>query len=156
MKLYAPNYYSRFTCIADRCRHSCCVGWEIDIDADTMEKYGSLSHPYGKDIRNSIEDGHFRLDKRDRCPHLDESGLCKIICEIGDDCLCDICREHPRFYNYNMRGCFVGLGLSCEEACRIILGSDDYTDFKVIDEINEEDDVTDFDAVAETEKLYKI
>ena len=32
MKIIAPNYYPAFRCIADKCRHSCCIGWEIDID----------------------------------------------------------------------------------------------------------------------------
>ena len=32
-----PNYYDKFKCIANRCKHSCCIGWEIDIDEDTME-----------------------------------------------------------------------------------------------------------------------
>jgi lysine-N-methylase len=36
MKLRAPKYYLDFACIADRCKHSCCIGWEIDVDADTM------------------------------------------------------------------------------------------------------------------------
>ena len=84
MKLYAPDYYCAFSCLADRCRHSCCVGWEIDVDDATMEKYDTLTHPYGENIRKSIEDGHFRLDKRERCPHLDGRGLCRIICELGD------------------------------------------------------------------------
>lgn len=155
MKLYAPKYYRDFSCIADRCRHSCCIGWEIDVDDATMEKYDSITHPYGENIRKSIEDGHFRLADRDRCPHLDENGLCKIICHLGEDCLCDICREHPRFYNYTSRGCFVGLGLSCEEACRIILTSDNYADFEVIGEV-EDDSAENFDAISEIEKLYAI
>lgn len=155
MKLYAPKYYRDFSCIADRCRHSCCIGWEIDVDDATMEKYDSLTHPYGENIRKSIVDGHFRLADRDRCPHLDERGLCRIICELGEDCLCDICREHPRFYNYTSRGCFVGLGLSCEEACRIILTSDKYADFEVIGEV-EDDSAENFDAISEIEKLYAI
>ena len=54
-----PNYYKKFKCIADKCRHSCCVGWEIDIDKDTMRKYSELSHPYGKKIRESIENDTF-------------------------------------------------------------------------------------------------
>ena len=155
MKLYAPKYYRDFSCIADRCRHSCCIGWEIDVDDATMEKYDSITHPYGENIRKSIEDGHFRLADRDRCPHLDERGLCRIICELGEDCLCDICREHPRFYNYTSRGCFVGLGLSCEEACRIILTSDNYADFEVIGEVDG-DSEENFDAISEIEKLYAI
>ena len=43
MKLFAPEYYKDFVCIADRCKHSCCVGWEIDVDKDTLEKY--KKHP---------------------------------------------------------------------------------------------------------------
>ena len=42
IKLFAPEYYNEFKCIADRCTHSCCIGWEIDVDGDTVEKYESL------------------------------------------------------------------------------------------------------------------
>ena len=45
MKLFAPKYYTEFSCIADRCRHSCCIGWEIDIDADTAEKQLKVYNP---------------------------------------------------------------------------------------------------------------
>ena len=65
MKLFAPKYYKSFSCIADRCSHSCCVGWEIDIDRDTLEKYSSLSGEYSDAVRASIDlDGtpHFRLE----------------------------------------------------------------------------------------------
>lgn len=129
MNLYAPLYYQKFTCIADKCRHSCCVGWEIDIDGDTLCKYAALTAPYGKEIRSSVSmEGtpHFKLLPDDRCPHLDEQGLCRIIKALGEGYLCDICREHPRFYNDTPHGREVGLGLSCEEACRIILSAENY------------------------------
>ena len=50
MKLYAPKYYKNFTCIADQCEHSCCIGWEIDIDGKTLKKYESLKSGYGNAI----------------------------------------------------------------------------------------------------------
>ena len=50
MKLYAPKYYERFKCIADKCSHSCCIGWEIDVDADTLKKYKSLNAVNSKSI----------------------------------------------------------------------------------------------------------
>ena len=84
MKLLAPEYYKDFKCIADRCLHSCCVGWEIDVDDGTMEKYESLSEGYGAEILKSIdkeETPHFRLSENDRCPHLDGRGLCRIIAD---------------------------------------------------------------------------
>jgi len=129
MKLLAPGYYKSFACIADRCRHSCCVGWEIDIDDAAMEKYAVLSKGYGKNVIKSIEAGdppHFRLCEDERCPHLNERGLCRIIESLGEEYLCHICREHPRFYNDTPAGREAGLGLCCEEACRIILSSDEY------------------------------
>jgi len=43
MKLSAPKYYGSFKCIADKCQNSCCVGWEIDLDPITLDKYSSLS-----------------------------------------------------------------------------------------------------------------
>ena len=35
MKIFAPDYYRDFKCSAGNCKHSCCIGWEIDIDEDT-------------------------------------------------------------------------------------------------------------------------
>ena len=44
MKLFAPKYYGSFKCIADKCEHSCCIGWEIDIDDTTLKKYRYRSY----------------------------------------------------------------------------------------------------------------
>jgi lysine-N-methylase len=157
MKLRAPKYYLDFACIADRCKHSCCIGWEIDVDADTMAKYSALCGGYGEEMKKSIsgDPPHFALREGDRCPHLDERGLCRIICEFGDGYLCDICREHPRFYNSTARGREAGLGISCEEACRIVLSSDNYTEMIEIGEDGEENDIS-FDSVAERERIFGI
>ena len=160
MKLYAPNYYSRFACIADRCRHSCCVGWEIDIDEDTLEKYSSLNgEGYSKEIKESIEyeqTPHFRLTEGDRCPHLDERGLCKIIKSLGEGYLCNICDAHPRFFNETPRGLEAGLGLSCEEAARIILSSDDYKTIEAVGEAKGNEISADFDPKPFRDRLFAI
>ena len=31
MILRVPSYYKTFQCIADKCEHSCCIGWEIEL-----------------------------------------------------------------------------------------------------------------------------
>ena len=158
MKLYAPKYYKRFQCIADRCEHSCCIGWEIDIDKETMKKYQTLNSGYGSVITDSIStEGtpHFRLGERDRCPHLDERGLCNIITNVGEDYLCDICREHPRFYNYTDVA-EVGIGMSCPEAARIILSSSDDTELEAIGDVDVEADSTPFDGRAARSEIYTI
>ena len=36
MKLRIPSYYEEFSCIADKCKDNCCIGWEIDIDEETI------------------------------------------------------------------------------------------------------------------------
>ncbi len=122
--LFAPAYYSAFRCIADRCKHSCCIDWEICIDEATYEKYKPI-----ESIRTTVEESEdgpcFALTPQGRCPHLTDTGLCRIILTHGEDYLCEICQNHPRFYNdvgYGRRE--VGLGIVCEEACRLILESD--------------------------------
>ncbi len=152
MKLSAPAYYKDFKCIADRCRHSCCIGWEIDIDLGSLEKYR------GTEIEASISEGeapHFVLTDGERCPHLDGRGLCRIITARGEDFLCDICREHPRFYHDTLRGREAGLGMSCEEACRLILSRDDFGEFTELGEADCEP-ASDFDALAPRARIFDI
>lgn len=159
MKLYAPKYYKNFTCIADRCKHSCCVGWEIDIDARSLEKYKSYTDGYGKCVAESIEykeTPHFRLLEGERCPHLDSSGLCKLITQLGEEALCDICREHPRFYSFTRGAALVGLGMSCEEAARIILTSDEYSQFIELSEMDGDECASDFDTFSHINDIYSV
>ena len=158
MKLYTPKYYRNFKCIADKCEHSCCIGWEIDIDADTLKKYQGLNGGYGEVIKSSISldgDPHFKLGAHDRCPHLNERGLCNIILNLGEDHICSICREHPRFYNFTSVA-EVGIGMSCPEAARVILASPDYYVFDEIGEMAANTDDVCFDGSAERGRVFDI
>lgn len=159
MKLYAPAYYQEFTCIADRCQHSCCIGWEIDVDDGTCKYYQTLDGDYADAIRQSIDrtnTPHFSLAAHDRCPHLDERGLCRIITAYGQDALCEICREHPRFYHDTPHGKEVGLGLSCEEACRVVLGSDDFAHMIELEQLDGEPDSDAYDATLPRAQIYAL
>ena len=42
MKEYIPDYYKDFQCIADQCKDSCCIGWEIMIDSKSYKKYQNV------------------------------------------------------------------------------------------------------------------
>ncbi len=125
MKLYAPNYYKAFSCIADKCRHSCCIGWEIDIDADTYAYYKTVPGAIGVRLRENIStDGdapHFVLGQNERCPFLNQNGLCDMITELGEEALCQICADHPRYRNFYDDRTEIGLGLCCEAAAELIL-----------------------------------
>lgn len=123
-----PTYMKHFKCIADKCTHTCCRGWEIDIDDDTFMMYQGMDTPLGNDLRAAIaydgETAHFCLTEDERCPMLLDNGLCRIICEAGEDALCQICSDHPRFYNCVEDYEEQGLGLTCEAACHLILSQD--------------------------------
>ena len=124
MKIIAPAYYADFKCIASACRHSCCVGWEVDIDGDALTLYENMNGSIGERIRASINysgEPHFSLCEGDRCPHLLSSGLCGIICECGEEALSQICRDHPRYRNLYDGVTEIGLGLSCEAVTALAL-----------------------------------
>lgn len=125
MKIFAPDYYGDFACRKGACRHSCCVGWEIDIDECSLARYRQTSGEMGKRLRANIEtDGnapHFRLTAGERCPFLTGEGLCELILRLGADSLCQICADHPRYRNFFSDHVEVGLGMCCEAACELIL-----------------------------------
>ncbi len=119
-----PLFFRKFNCLADRCRHSCCKGWEIDIDSNTAEYYKELPGEIGEEVRRNIffdEEGcHFKLQE-ERCPFLQQDGLCRLIREMGEDVLCDICALHPRFFFELGEYEFAGLGLCCENVCELLM-----------------------------------
>ena len=124
MKRVEPAYFQQFQCIAGQCKHSCCVGWEIDIDEKAFSLYQTISGPLGERLQKHISSEnvpHFILEERGRCPFLNAENLCDIILEKGEDALCQICTDHPRFRNFYTNYVEVGLGLCCEAAGELIL-----------------------------------
>lgn len=157
MKIYYPSYYSDFKCIADKCRHSCCVGWEIAVDEETLDKYDLMSDNVKNDILSRIdEDGCIRLCEEKRCPFLCADGLCRIISNYGEDYTSRICREHPRFYHRVGDRVEGGIGASCEEAARIILSCESFSKFTEIERDVEIANETDFDTASHRNRLYDI
>lgn len=156
--IYAPPYYRTFRCIADECRHCCCTDWDVYIDAETAAKYEQYS-----DIRTTMTrraDGVcFAMRADGRCPHLTDRGLCSIILTHGADFLPDICKHHPRFYN-NVGGGRVeaGLGIACEEACRLVLTSE--TPFSLVRVGDTDADAAmyepDFDALSHRDHILAV
>ena len=141
MKFRIPNYYKEFHCIADKCKDSCCsAGWEIDIDSQTENYYKNVPGEFGDKLRNNISKTspcHFVLDKNNNCPFLNDKKLCDIYTKLGGEHLCQICKDHPRFYEWFDGVKEAGIGLCCEEAARIILSQTE--PFAVVEEDIEED-----------------
>lgn len=135
MKIHVPNYYKKFHCIADKCKDSCCsAGWEIDIDNKTAEYYKSVSGDFGRKLKENIDfslPAHFiqysipnhtnTTNSKISCPFLNDKKLCEIYINLGEEHLCQICKDHPRYYEWFHNVKEAGIGLCCEEAARIIL-----------------------------------
>lgn len=123
MKYHKPSFFDQFKCIGSACTDTCCAGWEIEVDETTAQGYLAEKGAFGDRLRCEIgsEPGEyfFKL-KNNRCPFLNKENLCDIFINLGEDRLCDICREHPRFYNWFGDYTEVGLGLCCEEAERLL------------------------------------
>lgn len=123
-----PAFAKDFACKANACRHTCCRGWEIDIDADTAEWYLSLQGTLGDELRQNIAEEagtySFRLTADERCPFLRPDGLCRLILGLGEENLCEICTMHPRFFVYCGNFELAGFGLACEKATELLLQAD--------------------------------
>lgn len=150
MKKFVPDYYNDFACIKGACRHSCCVGWEIDIDEDSLNSFLGVPGELGRRLRESIlqneEGASFQLTEEERCPFLNCDGLCDLILELGEDCLCQICDDHPRFRNFIAGREEIGLGLCCEAACRLILGRKEPVQFIELEDDGLEEEFPEDDA----------
>jgi lysine-N-methylase len=142
MKFRAPLYYKKFHCIADKCKDSCCsAGWEIDIDSETAEFYSNVEGEFGDKLHKNISATspcHFVLDNHNNCPFLNDKKLCDIYINLGEEHLCQICKDHPRYYEWfddnNIKE--AGIGLCCEEAARIILCDEDKFGIYEDDDVN--------------------
>ncbi len=137
MKLTKPYFYDDFVCIASRCTDNCCIGWEIDIDERSLSRYKSAEGEFSKRLCAAIHKGEdgvhtFAFREGERCALLREDGLCELILNMGDDSLCDICALHPRFFGWYNELKEAGLGLCCEEVCRLMFS--DSTPLRFISE----------------------
>ena len=119
-----PDYYDDFACIAGACRHNCCIGWEIDIDDDSLAQYANVTGALKEKLQKHVAlepCAHFVLSEEERCPFLNGDNLCELILQGGEGMLCQICRDHPRFYNEVDGVVEKGIGLCCEEAARLVV-----------------------------------
>lgn len=128
MERIIPQYYHNFRCIAAACPDSCCKEWAVDVDEESAARYRALPGDLGDRLRSVLQDtpvGTVMTIENGRCPMWRQDGLCRIQAELGHDALCQVCRTFPRLrHDY---GDFeeLGLELSCPEAARLILTTED-------------------------------
>lgn len=105
MERITPDYYDKFTCIADKCSITCCQEWKIAVDADTNRRWKKIMPP--EDVTEqkknlsaytTHKDGTrvIGLDENHQCPFLSSDKLCRLVCTYGDKVLSETCTIFPR------------------------------------------------------------
>lgn len=129
MKVFSPQYYSSFHCIAGACPDSCCKDWIIDVDNKTAEYYRTVPGGLGDRLRHMLaqEDGNAYIQTQaGKCPMWEKDGMCGVQNALGHDALCETCRAYPRIKHEYGDFTELGLELSCPEAARLILNDRTY------------------------------
>ena len=142
-----PEYYERFKCVADRCEATCCAGWQIVIDEESLCRYQSEPGEYREELRNRIDwkEGVFQQDCGKRCAFLKDNNLCEMYERLGEESLCFTCANYPRHIEEfeNLRE--ITLTVSCPEVARILLEQKDPVTFTEEESDTEEEEFEDFD-----------
>lgn len=140
MKYLELETFSDFVCSGSECPFTCCGnGWDILIDDDTLQYYRSVTGDMGKRLLDNIkiENGkaYFIVNDFQKCPFLNEKGLCDIYINLGEEHLCNTCTYYPRYTYYTGDICFAGVSISCPEVVRFFLS---HTDPLLIDYAEDE------------------
>lgn len=106
------NYYDTFRCSVGDCLFSCCQEWAIEVDENILDKWkdvklstiglGDERQPEltlcdcleKEGLEHSIS-----LEEDKKCPFLSDKKLCKLVVELGEDYLTEICQRFPRCIN---------------------------------------------------------
>lgn len=127
-----PKYMAEFHCIGSKCEDSCCVGWRVDIDKETYQKYKEVNDIELKPIfekhvnrkhnqKNNTSYAKINMDKEQKCPFLDENMLCKIQMNLGESYLSKTCALYPRGVKQVDGKLERSATMSCPEIVRLAL-----------------------------------
>lgn len=133
MKIVIPTFYKDFKCIAGDCPDSCCQGWEVDADSDSLEYYKTLDNSLEIKKRidsvlskDEFDNTIFTLASKKRCPFLNEENLCDMHIAIGGEHTPYTCRTFPRFiYDFGATR-EIGISFSCPVASDMMYNAESF------------------------------
>lgn len=136
-----PDYYDEFECIAGDCEDTCCAGWQIVIDKESLKKYWNENGDYKKKLHKSIDwmQKTFHQDKEKRCAFLKEDNLCEMYQKLGEKSLCKTCQSYPRHTEEFENVREISLSLSCPVVARMLLGRKEPVQFRSEEREGEEE-----------------
>lgn len=151
-----PNYYKEFFCIADRCEATCCAGWQIVVDEESLKKYKKVTGEFKQRIKDGVDfkEGVFYQKSGKRCAFLNEQNLCDMYTVLGEEAFCETCRRYPRHIEEFENVREFTLSASCPEAARILLSQKEPITFYEAEVEAEEEEFEDFDPMV-YEKLLE-
>lgn len=120
----SPSFFQDFRCYADKCMDTCCQGFSIPLDTQSLTalyKFAELYMPDAvKHIQNTSK-GVFIKFQNSTCPFL-KHNLCMIHSVGGERYLSYICRKYPRTtVNLGDRMVKHSLFLSCEAVVKTVI-----------------------------------
>lgn len=126
-KWLVPSYFKDFKCKCDKCRHTCCHGWQIPLKKEEYLKLISLNADENLRHRldvsfitpDYIDEDHYRIisfNYLGDCP-LQSNGLCLVQASQGEKLLPKVCRLYPRSLK-KINGQLVA---SCSSACEAVV-----------------------------------
>lgn len=135
MRIYQPEYYDAFTCIAGECDFTCCQDWSITVDEYTKKKWESMQLPesiksraLGKcpaDYTKQEDDiSVIKLCENGKCPFLQSDGLCSMVLQHGEESLSDTCHSFPRERHEFDNRIEYALAVGCKEVLDLLWESD--------------------------------
>ncbi|MBR3149889.1 MAG: flagellin lysine-N-methylase [Eubacterium sp.] len=150
MKIVKPTYYKDFKCIAGECPDSCCQGWEVDADKESLEFYKSLDSSLEIKQRidrvlskDEFDNTIFTLAPKKRCPFLNDENLCDMHIAIGGEHTPFTCRTFPRFIHDFGGTREIGISFSCPVAADMMYNLEGHLRFEeeVTDELPSLNDI---------------
>ena len=130
-KFLKPIFYDEFSCVADKCRNTCCAGWNIYVDDAIAEKYE----------KNNIKLNDKQcmiLDEEGRCTCLREDGLCGLVCKYGESFLSYTCDFYPRTARENDDYIELYLNNSCQAVLEFLMKDHGHLIFTVCETYDRE------------------
>ena len=113
-----PDFHGDFHCIGGQCSFTCCKEWKIAVDHETKKRWRKLSVPETVLESGRVPEHACRstLDKAQlsqfvvkkdggeiiellpnmRCPFLEDTELCRLVLDYGEECLSETCHVFPR------------------------------------------------------------
>jgi len=153
MKNSYPDYYHQFSCVADACEATCCAGWQIVVDEESLKNYAKVNSDFSERIKTGVdfEEGVFYQKEKKRCAFLNEKNLCDMYTALGEGALCETCTRYPRHIEEFENVREHTLSVSCPEVAKILLGLKEPVRFLSEETPAEEEIFDDFDPM-----LYEV